>query len=96
MKCSYYDCTNEICTNPKCPMRGAACPVPDAQEICKYGKMTDPLLEASERAYYSGAEAMRRAALWKIQEMEAGCLGIQKAAFLVTREAIKNLEVPRK
>ena len=93
MHCSY--CKDEMCTNPECQMRGDYCPVPDTPGVCKYEKLSDPLIEATEKAYRNGAEAMRSAAIQKILELEKDCLGIQKAVFVVTRDAIRQLEVPK-
>lgn len=86
-------CKDEMCVNPKCPARADYCPVPDMHGVCKYEELSDPLFEATETAYRNGAEAMRRAAIKKILELEGGCLGIQKAAFVIARDAIKQLEV---
>ena len=94
MPCKFCDEFSGICTNPECPMRAEECPVPDIEWVCKHEKRTDKFLDAIETAYKKGAEAMRRAAIEKIMEFEDGCLGIQKAAFVASRDAIKNLEVP--
>lgn len=45
--------------------------------------------------FITGAECMRHHAVKKILELEEGCLGIQKAAFVVARNAIEHLEVVR-
>ena len=36
MECKYCDDYTGICTNPECPLRADACPVPDTEGICKY------------------------------------------------------------
>ena len=50
--------------------------------------------EAVINNFAAGAEWMRRAAIGKLLELEDGCLGIQKASFVVSRNAIECLEVP--
>lgn len=49
--------------------------------------------EAFVNNFMTGAECMRHMAIHKIMELEEGCLGIQKAAFVVARNAIEDLEI---
>ena len=49
--------------------------------------------EAYSKDFMTGAECMRHLAVKKILELEEGCLGIQKAAFVVARNAVEDLEI---
>lgn len=42
--------------------------------------------------FMAGAEFMRRAAINSIMKLEKDCLGIQKAGFVVSRNAIEQID----
>lgn len=45
-------------------------------------------------SFDDGVERMREAAVQKIEELEEGCLGIQKAAFVIAKNEIIKLVIP--
>ena len=69
-----------------CPMREEWQETIDACQIA---------LEAICRCegFSDGVERMREAAVYKIEELQEGCLGIQKATFVIARNEIIKLVV---
>lgn len=70
----------------------AMLPMEIESELIAYVKARCPE-ETKTGDFITGAECMRHAAIAKIHELEEGCLGIQKAAFVVSRNAIEHLEI---
>ena len=49
MECKYCDEFTEVCTNPECPMRADACPVPDTEGVCKYEDRAERVYKLSPK-----------------------------------------------
>lgn len=67
-------------------------PVEIESELVAYVKARCPD-ETKLNDFITGAECMRHIAVKRILELEEGCLGIQKAAFVVARNAVEDLEI---
>lgn len=70
----------------------AMLPVEVESELIAYVKARR-LEAATIKDFAAGAECMRRMAMKKIMELEEGCLGIQRATFVVSRNAVEHLEI---
>ena len=70
----------------------AMLPMEIESELMAYARARCPE-EAKINDFVTGAECMRHLAVKKIMELEDGCLGIQKAAFVLARNAIEHLEI---
>ena len=53
MECKFCDDYTGICTNPECPLRADACPVPDTEGICKYEDRSEEVYKLTPKAVLS-------------------------------------------
>lgn len=49
--------------------------------------------EGKANGFLAGAEFMRGMAVGTVSKLEEGCLGIQKAAFVASRNAIMDIQI---